>query len=360
MAIHASYKWRSNSIGERDGILILSRRAFLGGSLAAAAWGQQAAPQPEISAFDLSLLDGWLTPRESFFVREHFPQPKVSAHGWMLQVSGAVATPTEISYDDLLREPRNTLPVTLECAENPVGGGLVSHAEWTGVALIALLERAQPSAEARAVRLVAADGFQRTIPWEKAAHADTLIAHGMNGERLSEKHGSPLRAIVPGWYGMDSVKWLQRIEVLTEDDSATAGRDYLRLTRSMLLGVRPAGRVTAMNVKAAFSRPVEGAILIGRRFTVRGAAWAGVNRVRSVEVSVDAGKSWGAARLETEPQPYAWTHWTYDWKVPGPGMHELVVRAADDAGRAQPAERARDRADNYEQDTWQSVRVTVI
>jgi DMSO/TMAO reductase YedYZ molybdopterin-dependent catalytic subunit len=237
---------------------------------------------------------------------------------------------------------------------------LVSHTEWTGVSLDSLLERAQPAPEARALRFVAADGYRRSIPLAKARHADTLIAHGMNGERLTEKHGLPLRAVVPGWYGMDAVKWLQRIEVLTaEEDSPPASRDYVRLTKSMLLGMRPAGRVAAMNVKAAFSRPVDGAILIGKQFTVRGAAWAGENRIRSVELSVDGGKSWGAARLSSEPLPYAWVHWTYDWKVPGPGAHELVVRANDDAGRTQPAERARDRADNYEHDSWQAIRVTV-
>jgi DMSO/TMAO reductase YedYZ molybdopterin-dependent catalytic subunit len=337
-------------------MLILSRRAFLGGSLAAAAWGQQ----PEVSAFDFSLLDDWLTPTESFFVREHFPLPKVTAHGWTLQLGGAVSAPFEITYEDLLREPRKTLPATLECAENPVGGGLVSHAEWVGLSLDSLLERAQPAPEARAVRFVAADGYQRSIPLAKARHADTLIAHGMNGARLSEKHGSPLRVVVPGWYGMDAVKWLRRIEVVTsEDDNPAASRDYVRQTRSMLLGVRPAGRIAAIAVKAAFSRPVDGAILISRLFTVRGAAWAGENRVRLVEVSVDGGKSWGAAKLASEPMPYAWVHWAYDWKVPGPGAYELVVRASDDAGRTQPAERARDRADNYEQDSWQTVRVTV-
>lgn len=339
--------------------MTLSRRAFLGGSLAAAAWGQQS--EAEISAFDLSLLDDWLTPAESFFVREHFPMPAVSAHGWTLQLGGAAGAPFEISYDDLLQEARKVLPVTMECAENPVGGGLVSHAEWAGVPLASLLERAQPAPEARAVRLVAADGYQRTIPLDKARHADTLIAHAMNGARLPEKHGFPLRAVIPGWYGMDAVKWLQRVDVLTDaEGNPPPGVDYLRLTRSMLLGVRPAGPVTAMNVKAAFSRPMEGAILTGRQFTVRGAAWAGENRVRSVEVSFDGGKSWAAARFSSEPLPYAWVHWAFDWKVPGPGSHELVVRASDDAGRTQPAERARDRADNYEQDSWETVRVTVI
>ena len=336
-------------------MLILSRRAFLGGSLAAAAWGQQ----PEISAFDLSLLDDGPTPLESFFVREHFPMPKVSAHGWTLPFSGAVAAPFEISYDDLVRSPRTTLPVTVECAENPAGGGLVSHAEWTGVTLGSLLERAQPAADARAVRFVGADSYSRSIPLDKALHGDTLIAHVMNGERLPEKHGFPMRAVVPGWYGMDAVKWLQRIEVLNADDSALMTRDYVRLTRSMLLGMRPAGRITAMNVKAVFSRPVDGAILSGRTFIMRGAAWAGENRVRLVEVSADGGTTWAAAHLSGETQPYAWLHWDYDWKAPGPGMHELVVRAHDEAGRSQPAERAGDRGDDYEQDSWQRVRVMV-
>jgi DMSO/TMAO reductase YedYZ molybdopterin-dependent catalytic subunit len=337
-------------------MLILSRRAFLGGSLAAAAWGQQ----PEVSAFDLSLLDDWLTPVESFFVREHFPAPKVSAHGWTLQLGGAVVAATEIPYEELVREPRKALPVTLECAENPVGGGLVSHAEWTGVTLDSLLERAQPLSEARAVRFVAADGYARSIPLAKARHADTLIAHGMNGERLPQKHGFPLRAIVPGWYGMDAVKWLQRIELLTaEEDNPSMARDYVRRTRSLVLGVRPAGRVSAMSVKAAFSRPLEGAIVVGRQFTVRGAAWAGENRVRSVEVSLDGGTSWGPARLLSEPLPYAWVQWTYDWKVTQPGIHALTVRATDDSGRSQPAQRARERADEYEHDSWQTVRVMV-
>ncbi len=353
MGTPGSYKWPSNYFGKRDGMLILSRRAFLGGSLAAAAWGQQA----ETSAFDLSLLDEGPTPAESFFVREHFPAPQVSAHGWTLQISGAVGTPFEISYDDLVAAPRTALPVTLECAENPIGGGLVSHAEWTGVALSSLLDRAQPLGEVRTVRFVAADGFTRSIPLSKAKHADTLLAHALNGDRLPEKHGFPLRAIVPGWYGMDSVKWLQRIELTAEEPPAS--REYTRLTRSMLLGVRPTGRVTAMNVKASFSRPVDAAILIGRQFIVRGAAWAGENRVKSVEVSVDGTKTWAAARLSEEPRPYSWVHWEFDWKVPGPGVQELSVRATDDAGRSQSAERAQDRADDYEHNSWQTIRVMV-
>lgn len=285
--------------------------------------------------------------------------PKVSAFGWKLQVGGAVAAPFELPYDDFMKLDRTELPVTIECPENPVGGGLVSHALWTGVSFESLLARAQPSADARAVRLTGADGFSRTIPLAKARHADTMIAHGMNSERLPEKHGFPMRALIPGWYGMDSVKWLQKIEVLAAEDNTPSKTAYVRTTRSLLLGVQPAGKVTAMNVKSAFSRPVDGAILTSRRFILRGAAWAGENRVKSVEVSTDSGKTWSSAALNGDPRPYVWTHWSLDWKIPGPGVHELAVRASDEAGRTQPATRARDRADDYELNSYQTIRVAV-
>lgn len=349
--IRESSKWPSKWPGKRGSALRLSRRTFLGGSLAAAAWGQQA----EISEFDSSLLDDWVTPSELFFVREHFPQPQVSEHDWGLSVAGAAAEPFDLSYDELLQQPRMTLPATLECAENPVGGGLVSHAEWVGVSLGILIERAQPPTEARFVRLAGADGFSRTIPIEKASHKDTLVAHMMNGERLPEKHGFPLRAIIPGWYGMDSVKWLTRIELISGGDGG-ASNEYQRGVRT-LLAPRLTGPVSAMNVKAMFSRPVDGAVLVGRTFRIRGAAWAGENRVSSVEVSTDGGTVWGAARLGSEALPYAWVHWAFDWKIAGPGAHELMVRATDDAGRTQPAERARGRVDHYEQNGYQTVRV---
>ena len=351
METRASYKWRSKWPGD-GGQRLLSRRALLASAFASFASAQKA----EVSNFDWSLLDEGTVPAELFFVRDHFPAPNVSWAGWKLSIGGTVAHPEEISLDDLGALPRKTLPVTIECAENPVGGGLVSHAIWTGVSLAAVLERVQPGPDARFVRLTGADGFSRTIPIEKARDASTLIAVTMNSEKLPVSHGFPLRAVVAGWYGMDSVKWLRRVEVLTTD-AENAG--YERLTRSLLLGTRPAGRVTAMNVKSAFSRPLDGAILTGRRFMIRGAAWAGENRVRRVEVST-AGKAWQTARLASEPQPYAWVQWMYEWRIPGAGQYDLTVRAEDDRGRRQPAERAADRADDYESNAWQTVRVTAV
>jgi DMSO/TMAO reductase YedYZ molybdopterin-dependent catalytic subunit len=341
---------------------LLGRIALAGSGflLVPRAWGQER--KPEISSFDLSLLDDWLTPNDLFFVRDHFPAPAVFAEKWKISVSGAVASTVEIPFDELARLRRKSLAVTLECAENPVGGGMVGHAEWGGVGLAEILERARPQADALFVRLRGADGFSRTIPLQKALHPDMLLALTMNGERLPPAHGFPVRAVIAGWYGMDSVKWLQSIEVLRQEEHSAAPGAYRRL-RSGLGGGRDAGPIAAMEVKSVFSRPLDGAILQGRRFTVRGATWAGEKKVRAVEVSTDGGRSWAAARFsagQPAPQPYAWAHWEYDWKIPGQGFYKIACRAADESGRVQPAERAADRADEYERNAVEVVKVSVV
>ncbi len=344
-----SYKWPSKLPGEAT-----TRRSLLLQLIAASAWGQSK-PRAETVAFDLSLLDEPLTHTDLFFLREHFPAPSVSVHGFRLLIGGAVEAPLELPYEDLLKEPSRVLTATVECAENPAGGGLVSTAEWTGASLGALLSRARPRPDAKFVRLTAADGFTRTIPRDKAAHPDTLVVWAMNGNRLTEAHGFPLRAVVPGWYGMDAVKWLRSIEATDREDPSDA---YRRRVRSLLSGVRIAEPVRAIQVKSVFARPLDGAILTGRRFILRGAAWAGESQVERVEVSTDGGKSWAAARLAAAP-PYTWALWDHAWKIPGPGEHQLAVRARDSQGREQPAERDASRVDDYEWNAWQVIRVVV-
>jgi DMSO/TMAO reductase YedYZ molybdopterin-dependent catalytic subunit len=330
----------------------LTRRLFLASAVAPVLSAQK----PELSSFDLSLLDQPATPNDLFFVRDHFPTPDVTSAGWTLTVGGAVATPIEIPFDDLAARPRKALGVTLECAENPVGGGLVSHAEWSGVSLASILQAARPAAEAGSIRLDGADGFSRVVPLAKAMGSDPLLALTMNGEKLPVNHGFPLRAIIPGWYGMESVKWLRSIRVLAGEPPP---QDYVREVRSLLTGRQRGDAVTAMNVKSTFSRPVDGATLFGSRFTLRGTAWAGENRVRRVEISIDGGRSWQPARLESESKPYAWVCWTYEWKIGKPGTYELVVTATDDQGRQQPAERPSNRVDDYEWNQRQVIQVTV-
>ena len=360
-----------------------SRRAFIGSVWAGTALlpfpprtlaqrqNHEGGLEDEVASFDLGLLDDWLTPNELFFVRNHFPAPKLSAHAWTLAFAGAVAAPFELTYEQLGGEPQTELAATLECAENPAGGGFVSNARWSGVGLGGLLEKAQPLPAARFVRLWGADNdassglhYARSIPISKGMHPDTLLVLRMNGETLPASHGFPVRVIVPGWYAMDSVKWLRKVEVLADtDNSPFMTQAYQRQRRSGAVTL-PREPINVMKVKSVFSRPLDGAILMGRRFVARGAAWAGASRVRQVELSMDRGKSWKAAQLEpagaaSSQEPYSWVYWKYDWKIPGPGDYELLVRATDDQGQVQPAGRSPERLDPYEQNSFQRVRCKV-
>ncbi|MDA1316291.1 MAG: sulfite oxidase [Acidobacteria bacterium] len=328
--------------------------------------------KPYNRGFDFSLLYDWLTPTALFFVREHLPAPSISSSSdWKLSIDGAVKQPLEISFEDLLAQESVELAATLECAGNSVGGGMIGNAQWSGTSLRSLLEKAQLLPEAQFVRLWGADrdssqdtNYFRSIPLAKAMHADTLLATKMNGEVLPRHHGFPLRAVIPGWYSMDSVKWLRRVEVLTSEDTGWwMSNPYRRQIRASAGEPETSTPVTAVQVKAAFSQPLDGAVLIGREFTVRGAAWAGEQRVRKVELSTDGGKSWQAARLLPveggDARPYAWVLWEYEWSIPDPGKYELVVRAGDDKGRVQPPERSGERIDMHELNYYQKVRCLV-
>ncbi len=181
-------------------------------------------------------LDSFITPIESFYVRTHFPIPAIDRDAWWLHVEGEVEKPFAINYEELLELESRTIPATLECAGNnrnflepkikgvQWGLGAVGTAEWTGVALSILLDRAELKPEACEVIFEGADGgrlddpkappgelkFARSIPVSKA-HTAVLLAYKMNDADLPPQHGFPLRAIVPGWYAMASIKWLQRI-----------------------------------------------------------------------------------------------------------------------------------------------------
>ena len=240
------------------------------------------------------------------------------------------------------------------------------------MSLAGLLKKAQPRTEARFVRFCGADGaasgglgYARGIPISKAMSSGSLLALRMNGESLPAAHGFPARAIIPGWYAMDSVKWLRKVEVLSDaGNSSFMSTAYQRQRRSGTVTL-PREPISTMKVKSVFSRPLDGAILMGRRFVARGAAWAGSSQVRQVELSTDGGKSWQAAQLATTSaasaqQPYTWVYWNYEWRIPAPGDYELVVRAMDDQGQVQPAERAKDRVDAYEQNSYQRVRCKVM
>lgn len=317
-----------------------------------------------------STLSGFTTPNESFYVRCHFPIPEIAAADWRLQVEGDVVAPFELGYDELLQMETRTVPATLECAGNnriflepKVKGvqwelGAVGNASWTGVPLSALLERAKAKPGAIEVILEGADQgeianpprpagkihFARSIPLGKAQD-DVLLAYEMNGEKLSATHGFPLRAIVPGWYAMASIKWLRRIIVTSKPFAGyyqSIDYSYWERTGGELPTLRP---LAEQQLKAEIAQPKTGEIVPANAVVkVHGAAWGGTEEITQIEISVDGGRTWNAAQLLGEPAKNAWRLWEYDWRTPTtPGPLTLMARATDSRGQSQSPERNPDR-----------------
>jgi DMSO/TMAO reductase YedYZ molybdopterin-dependent catalytic subunit len=327
---------------------------------------------PSNLEFPFTSLDSFLTPNELFYIRNHFAQPKVGIKTWRLQVVGAVKKPLTLTFDDLRAMKSSTLPVTLECAGNgrafldPKTKGVqwqlgaVSTAEWTGVPLAAVLERAGVAPGAVDVVLEGADQgevknepkptgplhFARGLPLAKAQKPEVLLAYQMNGTALPAAHGLPLRAIVGGWYGMASVKWLTRIVVFDRPfHGYDQTIDYAIWERRD--GLPTLAPIAAMEVKASIAQPPAGdKVPASAPYRIHGAAWAGEAAVAKVEISVDGGTTWQTARLLDKPQSLAWCRWEHIWQAPPAGKQTLMARATDQRGRVQPLKRDPDRR-NY-------------
>jgi DMSO/TMAO reductase YedYZ molybdopterin-dependent catalytic subunit len=189
--------------------------------------------------------------------------------------------------------------------------------------------------------------FARSLPLDKARKAKTILAYRMNGAELPVNHGFPLRAVVPGWYGVASVKWLTRIIVTDRPFRGWfQSFDYTYFQR--IKGLPTVVPITELEVKAQVARPAAGEMVpAGKDYRVFGAAWTGLGRVNKVEVSVDGGRTWKPARLLGEPQTYTWRLWDYRWQTPNKvGRYRIMARATDDQGRTQPLKRDTDRR-NY-------------
>jgi DMSO/TMAO reductase YedYZ molybdopterin-dependent catalytic subunit len=306
-----------------------------------------------------------LTPNEEFFVRNHFPVPKL-AQTSRLRVFGRVHSPFETTYAEIARLPSRMLTVTTECAGSALGG--VSTATWEGVPLGMLLERAGLGSGVKYIRMVGADQgtegsqptmqFARSIPVEKALHPYTIVAFRMNGAVLPVEHGYPCRALVPGWYGMDSVKWLAGIEALDHPDAGFfMTQRYVALRRAA--GGFDRRPVTRMLVKSLIIEPLSGAVVGPGQVAIRGVAWAGENRIAQAEISADAGIGWSLATLDKKVRPYTWVPWSYAWSVRTPGAYTIIARATDDQGNSQPIIRDQSRLDAYELNGCHSLKYEV-
>ncbi|HQY58512.1 MAG: sulfite oxidase [Nitrospira sp.] len=306
----------------------------------------------------------WLTPNERFFVRSHFGPPSaesIQPDAWRLTVKGLVKEELTLSLKDLQQFEAATLTAVLQCSGNgrahhrpKVPGvqwerGAVGNAQWTGVRLRDVLQRAGVKLQGLHVQLQGADRpvlatvplFTRSIPLAKALHPDTLLAYEMNGRPLPLLHGAPLRVITPGWMAESCMKWLTEITVRADETPGYYMQQAYRIpeTAVRLSSGLPGSAmvpVERMLVKSLIAAPAEGETVRPGPVTIRGVAWAGEAAVANVEVSCDDGRTWETARLLGEEQPYAWRQWQFVWQARALGPTAILCRARDAQGEEQP------------------------
>jgi len=270
-----------------------------------------------------------ITPVGDFYTvsKNAFFDPNLDAASWRLNVFGLVGLPRALSLDELRQFPPVTMPATLACISHGVPARPIGNAEWTGVRLRDVLERCGGVADrADDLIFIGDDNYTDSIPVAKALDADTLLAYAMNGAPLVRAHGAPLRAIVPGIYGMKNAKWIRAIEL--------AEGDYRGFWQQ-----RGWSEAAPYMTLSRFDVPRDGdEVVVGAPLTIGGIAFAGDRGISRVEVSVDGGTRWETAALATPHGPYTWVLWAWDWTPAAPGPHRLVVRATDGTGALQPAE----------------------
>lgn len=303
---------------------------------------------PPLEETPLGALDGLITPTRLHFIRNHFPSPSIDPESWRLVVDGEVDRPLDLSYADVRRLPSTSRPILIECAGNGRSrfspqaegtqwtDGAVSVAEWTGVPLGDVLRRAgiRPNAVHVVARGADAGNVERGLPVDVALGPDTLLAYAMNGESLPADHGFPLRLVVPGWVGIASIKWLERLTVIPrplEGPYQTVryvfdGPDYPD---------RPPA--TVLLVKSVIARPSPGDTVPAGPSLVSGFAWSGSAGIVRVELSTDGGASWADARLLDPIDRRHWARWDFPWD-PTAGEYTLLSRATDETGAVQPAD----------------------
>jgi sulfane dehydrogenase subunit SoxC len=331
-----------------------------------------ASASPEVTMDELQLaqrnhgmhLEGLrydVTPVGIHYLLIHFDIPEVNDATWTLSVGGLVREPLELSMADLRTRPSVTVPVTMECAGNgrarlsprpisqPWLTEAIGTAEWTGTPLRPLLEETGVRDEAvelvfagadRGVQSEVEQDYERSLSIADAMREEVILAYGMNGESLPPQHGFPLRLLVPGWYGMASVKWLTRVTAVDEPFEGFQQLAYRFRQRPGDEG----SSVTRMSPRSLMIPPGIPDFMTRRRLVdagdhvLRGRAWSGWGPVERVDVSTDGGATWADAELGEPRSPYAWTPWKFGWDASTPGSFELCPRATDAVGNIQPLE----------------------
>jgi DMSO/TMAO reductase YedYZ molybdopterin-dependent catalytic subunit len=309
----------------------------------------------------ISALEAELTPIDSFYVRSHFQTPRIDPNDWRLDVGIDGKLNKTFSLDDLKKMPQKTLSATLECAGNsrklfgeqvegeiPWGEGAIGTAIWSGVSLMHILRNeCALDFDSKSTGKIAFEGsdgtnhaplgkpdkFVRYLSFEKASSEDLIVALEMNDQELTPDHGFPARLIVPGWYGMASVKWLSKISVVS-DDFETYFNDVKYVYRWKGKGPKP---VTLMCVKSLITRPSDGEdVPLGKPLSISGKAWSGSGKIVRVELD-DGTNVWTDASLGKDLGKFAWTSWKKEWTPSKRGRVVISCRATDSEGNTQPS-----------------------
>jgi DMSO/TMAO reductase YedYZ molybdopterin-dependent catalytic subunit len=300
-----------------------------------------------------------VTPTGMHYLLIHFDIPEVDSKTWRLEIGGNLERPLSLSLDDIRARPTRTIPVTMECAgngrarlipramSNPWLDEAIGTAEWTGTPLRDVVSDAGVRPNTLELVFTGADhgiqgdteqDYARSLRLEDATRPEVLLAYEMNGRPLEPQHGAPLRLLVPGWYGMTSVKWLTRIEAVTRPFD---GYQQIVAYRYQQDEDDPGERVTRIRVRALMIPPGYPDFPTRRRFVdagrvlLGGRAWGGTAPIRRVEVGVDG--MWEDAKLAPAIGEFAWCAWSYEWDAT-PGEHTLSCRATDADGDTQPVE----------------------
>jgi DMSO/TMAO reductase YedYZ molybdopterin-dependent catalytic subunit len=311
-------------------------------------------PGPDRRVLDTRTITGPLTPRDQFFTIQHYGHPTIDPAAFRLRIAGQVDRPQALTVDELRKMKSTEIVFGFECSGNrgPVQS-LSSCGRWTGVPLRTVLDRAGVKAQAREFVFFGADRgpedvefrgqitkveqqFGRSLPRDIALSAEPMIAYAMNSEPLSLHQGSPLRLIIPGWYGVSNVKWLSEIHV--QEDAYLGkwqARNYRTLKGEMVNGEMKwkESAISRMRLKSFVARVTKA----GAAHRVLGVVLHDGTPIKSVEVRVDEGP-WQAATLDpaTSKDRYAWKLFTYTWNGATPGEHTLVSRVTDANGQVQP------------------------
>lgn len=285
-----------------------------------------------------ALLASEITSTDLFYRVDINPiPPTVDVNSWRLEIKGLVSQTLTINYEELRAMPSVQQIATLECISNKIGNDLIGTAIWNGIRLKDLLEKSQVKPDARYIVFRCADGYDVGIPLERGLQEGSILAYGMNGETLTTKHGYPVRAIIPGLYGMMNPKWITEIELVGEiyegywQKKGWANNAQYNTHSFIVIPGNDPVRKVFRNLGALN-------IVVGEEIPIAGVAFAGDRGISKVEVSSDGGATWKEARIKDPLSPYTWVLWATELDVTMKGNYKIIVRATDKTGKIQTAE----------------------